>query len=114
MCRLLAETGLLLTLLNASKELHWRTHDLQLKNLVDLGTWALLVFGSDGIVGLLHKITDRFGWTTPRQTLKESQDTWYKNIVKPSWTPPDAAFPIVWIPLKVRKLLCHTMCAFCC
>jgi TspO/MBR family len=102
MYRLLAETGLLLTLLNASKELHWRTTDLQLKNLVDLGTWALLVFGSDGIVGLLHKITDRFGWTTPRQTLKESQDTWYKMIAKPSWTPPDLAFPIVWIPLKVR------------
>lgn len=27
--------------------------------------------------------------------------TWYAGLVKPSWTPPDAAFPIVWTTLYV-------------
>lgn len=100
---LLGETVLLLGILNASKELHWQVKDPTLKNAVDLGTWALVIFGSDGIVGLLHKITDKFGWTRPRQTLKESQDTWYQHIDKPRWTPPNLAFPLTWIPLKILQ-----------
>lgn len=27
--------------------------------------------------------------------------TWYATLAKPSWTPPDAAFPIVWTTLYV-------------
>lgn len=27
--------------------------------------------------------------------------TWYAGLVKPSWTPPDAAFPIAWTTLYV-------------
>ncbi|MEJ8570208.1 TspO/MBR family protein [Microbaculum marinum] len=28
-------------------------------------------------------------------------EPWYANLVKPSWTPPDVAFPIVWTILYV-------------
>jgi tryptophan-rich sensory protein len=28
-------------------------------------------------------------------------DTWYATLVKPAWTPPDLAFPIVWTALYV-------------
>ncbi|KAF6256064.1 TspO/MBR-related protein [Scenedesmus sp. NREL 46B-D3] len=30
-------------------------------------------------------------------------DTWYKAIKKPTWTPPNWVFPAVWIPLKVLQ-----------
>lgn len=30
-------------------------------------------------------------------------DTWYKAIKKPAWTPPNWVFPAVWIPLKVLQ-----------
>eukprot|EP00882_Tetradesmus_deserticola_P017446 GHRQ01018688.1.p3 GENE.GHRQ01018688.1~~GHRQ01018688.1.p3 ORF type:complete len:129 (+),score=37.55 GHRQ01018688.1:1083-1469(+) len=30
-------------------------------------------------------------------------DTWYKAIRKPTWTPPNWVFPAVWIPLKVLQ-----------
>ena len=32
---------------------------------------------------------------------KESVEGWYKTLKKPSWTPPDAFFPIVWSSLYV-------------
>ncbi|GAV06154.1 hypothetical protein RvY_16182 [Ramazzottius varieornatus] len=35
------------------------------------------------------------GWLTNSATRNELQ-TWYRNLKKPSWTPPDSAFPIVW------------------
>ncbi|KAI7840892.1 hypothetical protein COHA_005421 [Chlorella ohadii] len=28
---------------------------------------------------------------------------WYQKLVKPSWTPPNYVFPLVWIPLKVLQ-----------
>jgi len=32
---------------------------------------------------------------------EESVRTWYPEIAKPSWTPPDAVFPVVWTTLFV-------------
>lgn len=29
--------------------------------------------------------------------------TWYKDIKKPKWTPPNIVFPLVWIPLKIMQ-----------
>mmetsp|Transcript_9636 Transcript_9636/g.23905 ORF Transcript_9636/g.23905 Transcript_9636/m.23905 type:complete len:166 (-) Transcript_9636:1093-1590(-) len=29
--------------------------------------------------------------------------TWYKALRKPAWTPPNWAFPAVWIPLKLMQ-----------
>lgn len=97
------ESGLLLAVLAASKELYGRASG-DAKTAVDLGTWALIIFGSDGIVGLLRKIQVRLGWAQPRQTLVESQKTWYRAIRKPSWTPKDWMFPAVWIPLKIMQV----------
>jgi tryptophan-rich sensory protein len=28
-------------------------------------------------------------------------DEWYRNLNKPSWTPPDLAFPIIWTTLYI-------------
>ncbi|KAK9817800.1 hypothetical protein WJX72_002358 [[Myrmecia] bisecta] len=29
--------------------------------------------------------------------------TWYQQLKKPDWTPPDWVFPTVWIPLKIAQ-----------
>ncbi|MEM1282012.1 MAG: TspO/MBR family protein [Chlamydiota bacterium] len=34
-------------------------------------------------------------WTASLFT-QSSVDTWYKTLIKPSWNPPNIAFPIVW------------------
>ncbi|GFH32095.1 protein CrtK, partial [Haematococcus lacustris] len=31
--------------------------------------------------------------------------TWYKSLKKPTWTPPNYVFPLVWIPLKAMQSL---------
>ncbi|KAK9805803.1 hypothetical protein WJX73_001710 [Symbiochloris irregularis] len=33
----------------------------------------------------------------------DSYKIWYKQIKKPSWTPPPWVFPVVWIPLKILQ-----------
>ena len=83
--RLLAETGLLLGVLKGSAELTKRLRNGRSQVIVDYITWTLLIFGSDGIVGLLRKLQVKLGISKPRQTLAEATDTWYKQINKPSW-----------------------------
>ena len=38
-------------------------------------------------------------WYGSRYSRAGSRDSWYRNLDKPSFTPPDAAFPIVWTSL---------------
>lgn len=38
-------------------------------------------------------------WYGSRYSRAGSRDSWYRNLDKPSFTPPDAVFPIVWTSL---------------
>lgn len=38
-------------------------------------------------------------WYGSRYSKKGNRDSWYRDLNKPSFTPPDAAFPIVWTAL---------------
>jgi benzodiazapine receptor len=38
-------------------------------------------------------------WYGARYSRKGNRDTWYRNLNKPAFTPPDKAFPIVWTSL---------------
>lgn len=100
---LIAETGVLLAVLKAGREAHIRSTG-HTSTIIEYVTLASVIFLSDGIIGLLRKVEVRLGLAKPRQTLAESTDNWYQNIRKPSWTPPNVAFPLIWIPLKLLQL----------
>ena|SRR5579863_260247 len=40
-------------------------------------------------------------WYGARFSRKGNRDSWYRNLEKPRFTPPDAAFPVVWTSLYV-------------
>ena len=56
---------------------------------VELGVLAGLLF--------LTLAVGRFGAAVTQPAL----DTWYRDLPKPAWTPPDLAFPVVWTALYV-------------
>jgi tryptophan-rich sensory protein len=44
-------------------------------------------------------VTAGAAWYGSRYSKKGNRDSWYRDLNKPSFTPPDAAFPIVWTAL---------------
>jgi tryptophan-rich sensory protein len=52
--------------------------------------WALAAFGA---------ATAAAAWYGSRYSRDASRSTWYRALDKPSFTPPNAAFPIVWTTL---------------
>jgi tryptophan-rich sensory protein len=44
-------------------------------------------------------VTAGAAWYGARYSRKGSRDRWYRDLEKPSFTPPDAAFPVVWTTL---------------
>lgn len=38
-------------------------------------------------------------WYGARYSRNGSRDSWYRNLDKPNFTPPDKVFPVVWTPL---------------
>lgn len=108
---LAAETGLLLAVLQGAKVLHDKfsvpivhSNPKIDARIIDFGVWALVVFGSDGIIGLIRKLQVKLGWSQPRITLAQAQASWYNHLAKPDWTPPEWVFPAVWIPLKLLQV----------
>lgn len=57
------------------------------------GRQALMLIVMLAIVALVYWLQAQ--WTTP------AIETWYPELEKPDWTPPDIAFPIVWAALYV-------------
>lgn len=55
--------------------------------------WGFIVQGSSRLQGIVQK---------NNLTLNEG---WYQGLVKPRWTPPNWAFPLAWIPLKVAQTI---------
>jgi len=54
---------------------------------------SLLALGAFGVA------TAGAAWVGARYSRKAEQDSWYGELDKPSCTPPDAAFPVVWTTL---------------
>ncbi len=44
-------------------------------------------------------VTAGAAWYGSRYSAKASRDSWYRQLDKPSFTPPDAVFPVVWTSL---------------
>jgi tryptophan-rich sensory protein len=44
-------------------------------------------------------VTAGAAWYGSHYSKKGNRDSWYRDLNKPSFTPPDAAFPIVWTAL---------------
>src|SRR5579863_8222451 len=44
-------------------------------------------------------VTAGAAWYGSRYSRRGKQDSWYRDLDKPSFTPPDAAFPAVWATL---------------
>lgn len=66
-----------------------------------LATWFSIVFLS-GFLSVLPG-----AWFTSLQLLNidETLDQkWYSSLIKPKWNPPQWAFPIAWIPLKILQV----------
>jgi len=54
--------------------------------------WLLVVQGSSRLQGVVQKRD---------LSLNEG---WYATLAKPAWTPPNWAFPLAWIPLKIAQV----------
>ncbi len=44
-------------------------------------------------------VTAGAAWYGARYSRNGNRDSWYRNLNKPSFTPPDKAFPVVWTSL---------------
>lgn len=44
-------------------------------------------------------VTAGVAWCGSRYSRRESRDSWYRDLDKPGFTPPDAVFPAVWTTL---------------
>jgi translocator protein len=55
------------------------------KSLLALGAFGLATAGA--------------AWYGARCSRNASRDSWYRNLDKPDFTPPDKAFPLVWTAL---------------
>eukprot|EP00899_Mesostigma_viride_P012221 jgi/Mesvir1/209/Mv13553-RA.1 len=63
--------------------------------------WTFIVFGSDFISRLPSTLGRRLQILRP--TTPHDQK-WYETIRKPSWTPPNFVFPLVWISLRILQV----------
>jgi translocator protein len=54
---------------------------------------SLLVLAGFGVA------TAVAGWYGARYSRKGNRDRWYRGLTKPSFTPPEAVFPVVWTTL---------------
>jgi benzodiazapine receptor len=94
-----ADAGILLGITKMASALSAQDGNL-FQSVLDVLTWILLVNFSDAMMKYVQKATSGLGLSPDRKPLDME---WYKTIAKPSWTPPNIAFPIVWGILKILQ-----------
>jgi len=96
--RFIAEFVLLTTILASFQTLDQHISP-NWSRIASLVAWVSIVFGSAFLVNLPNDWAQKVQLVKPT-TPGGNQMLWYSSIQKPTWTPPNWVFPLMWIPLK--------------
>jgi hypothetical protein len=85
------EVGIILGLLKVAQQAVRRAPSEGKAFWIGQLAWFFIVQGSSRLQGVVQKSVT---------TLNED---WYSSLTKPKWNPPNWAFPVAWIPLKLAQ-----------
>ncbi|CAM9174374.1 unnamed protein product [Phaeothamnion confervicola] len=71
----------------------------QSSHAIELATWGVITLASDTVMTVAEWGLGKLK-LAPKRRPNIVSEGFYVDLQKPSWTPPNWAFPTIWIPLK--------------